>query len=182
MRTEGNLIRAAFSGLGWGILLSATVIAGYFAVNSFKANQFQNWINSSKNKINIASNYCGQVAPIYVPMFQEEKNSRKIALYTDSLGTCCALMIDNKKEDTHYLSHFTAVDRNKEIEGAIKTNFKDLSELEFIIVGGLFQESIATRSVYETLKKLDVLDKTGYIKSDKILMHEGKFYYPSDNH
>jgi hypothetical protein len=180
MGTKNNIIGAVLVGLGMGLATATGITTGVLANRKIDDYIIRSWFENSekKNPVVIKSDYKQPDKGMFICMFQGKKIDRKIGLYTDSLGTCCALAIDDRKEGTHYLAHFTAWDTKDEIANSVTSNFPSLNGLEFTVVGGTYSPSLAARNVYNALKSMEVLNRTKYTQSDRIMIKEGNFYYP----
>ena len=121
----------------------------------------------------------------YVCMFRQEVKPRDVPLYTRTLTTCTALIIDDEANNKHYLGHFTSADNSEEIKNSICNNFSDFSNIKFYIMRGEDKDklNISTLNVYDALRQLKI--KPDFIKSNnegrgsEVLIYQGRLMRPS---
>jgi hypothetical protein len=177
MKQKSNILKYAIIGTGIGTISSALVIGTISSKILLENYQFNNWLNNKT--INTELNIIESNQGIYVPILKYITTKRTTPLYTDSLATCSALTIDDKAKGIHYLAHFTSANDISEIKESIRDNFSNLNNLEITIITGKHPNSIATKNIYKSLKKLNLLDDVKYIQSEKILIKQGDFYLPN---
>jgi len=177
---KAKIAKAALYGISAGIIISSAAIIGISAKTCADGYFFKQWVEKSQkeNPARISRDYLELRSGGHVPMFESTKAKRSEALFTWGTGSCCVLGLDSKTEGTHYLGHFSAADEWKEIRDSITKNFTNTRNLEAFFISGEISDSRAAMNVYKALRSLNLLEKTKYCQSDKILIEEGKLYYP----
>lgn len=106
-----------------------------------------------------------------------KKTQRDLPLYTRGIIDCCGLVLDDKKENSHYLGHFSSCDDWQKVRDSITNSFSNLSNLEATVIFNVNSNSDAARSVLTTLDNLNLKNGLHYIKTDEVIIKSGIIYY-----
>jgi hypothetical protein len=116
----------------------------------------------------------------YVGMGVKRLKPRNEMLYTDSLGSCIGLVIDDKISKKHYLEHLM-VPYREEVIHSITNNFSNLKNLEIFIIEGICKNNRGINEVVKAIRSLNLLNQTKYTSSREIAIKEGVLYLPTNN-
>ena len=148
----------------------------------------RNLINDASRQEAVTETYILDAKSEYICMFRHAVRSRDVPLYTDSLASCAALIIDDPKNNKHYLGHFTAACSPQEIKDSIKLNFSDFDGLRIYIVKGSLAFDTTVKNMYIALSDLGLFEKARLVNSGpdkfggvKVLIYRGKLMLPVEN-
>lgn len=178
--------KATVNGLKIGLLavsFTIAVIIGGSQIENYRIDALR---ANSDAQVSVSEYYSTKEAE-YICMFRHVCTERNKALYTHSLATCVALIIDCPEADKHGFYHVTARDTSDEVETFVKSNFgENLGDINIYVQEGNYPGDIALRNIYQALKKLGLENRIKYILQKNtggpmsILIKNGYLYIPKE--